>query len=133
MLICIRVSGTSGIPPPVVPDTYSREHSGKTAESLLPVRVVFEKQLSAVHTDCIVQLERLGLATRPDKRASVLNPLIDTASENLQEFDLRCPGDMGEFLTCRHKSMADDKRIVLFAGSQVAGRMLPPLRPARSH
>ena len=82
----------------MVPDTYSREHSGKTAESLLSAKVVFEKQLSAVHTDCIVRLERHGLATRPDKRASVLNPLIDTAGENLQAFELRCSGDMGESL-----------------------------------
>ena len=44
-----RVSCTTGIPPPLVPDTYSREQSGKTADNLLDPSVVFEKQLSVVH------------------------------------------------------------------------------------
>ncbi len=82
-----------------MPDTYSRDHSGKIVEKLLPARIIWEKQLSAIHTDCIVQLERYGLATRPENRASVLNPLIDAAFESLQEFELRCSGDLGKLTT----------------------------------
>lgn len=85
-----------------MPDTYSREQSGKTAESLLPARVVFEKQLSAVHTEGVVQLERHGLATRPDSRAGVLNPLIDAISSNLQDFEIRCSDDMGKNVNIRY-------------------------------
>jgi hypothetical protein len=81
-----------------VPDTYSREHSGRSAESGLPPRVVFEKQLSAIHTEGIVQLERHGLATRPDKRASVLNPLIDAITENLRTFEPQCNDDIGKLV-----------------------------------
>jgi hypothetical protein len=81
-----------------VPDTYSREHSGRSAENVLPPRVVFEKQLSAIHTEGIVQLERHGLATRPDKRASVLNPLIDAIIDNLGIFETQCNDDIGELM-----------------------------------
>ena len=57
---------------------------------------MFEKQLSAAHTEGVVQLERHGLATRPDKRASILNPLIDSISETLRVFEAQAVDDLGE-------------------------------------
>lgn len=102
----------------------------------MPARVVFEKQLSAIHTEGIVQLERQGLATRPDKRAMVLDPLIDVISENLRVFETQIPDEIGEKdtnVTSFSLTQTDGARNVLSTCSEVAGCVLPPLRaPGRS-
>lgn len=72
-----------GIPPPLVPDTYSRSNSSDREEPPLPGSIAFEKALSAVQTEGVMQLERNSLATPPDQRAAVLNPLIESILEQL--------------------------------------------------
>ena len=92
------MSCTTGIPTSLVPDTYGREDGEKGPENLLPASVTFEKKLSAIHTEGIVQLERHGLATPPDRRATVLKPLINTFDLQLKALTPQCPGQMGKYV-----------------------------------
>ena len=90
-----RLALGSGIPPPTISDTYARERSGKDVTKYLPAGLVFGKKLAAAQTEGILQLERQGLATPPDGRAAVLNPLIDSYDEQLQRLGLECPKPLG--------------------------------------
>ena len=96
MLTYNRVSCTTGIPPPLVPDTHKRNHQAPDEANLVPESVAFEKTLSAIHTEGIMQLERNSLVTPPDERASVLNPLIETINTQLLELLSQSPGDLGK-------------------------------------
>lgn len=79
-----------------MPDTYDRSHHVKDGESLMPANAAFEKALSAVQTEGIMQLERNSLATPPNQRASVLNPLIESICEQLLELLPQSPGEIGK-------------------------------------
>ena len=93
------MSCTTGIPPPLVPDTYSRDPLGTEEDNALPTSVTFEKALSAVQTEGVMQLERNSLATPPNQRALVLNPLIESIAEQLLELSVQSPSDVGEYLS----------------------------------
>lgn len=56
----------------------------------------FEKLLSGLQTVGIMKLERSSLTTPPRQRASVLNPLIETICDQLNELLPRAPGDVGK-------------------------------------
>lgn len=86
-----------GIPPPLVPDTYERSNSANQGEPPLPGSIAFEKTLSAVQTEGIMQLERNSLATPPNQRVAVLNPLIEKILEQLIELSVLSPNEIGEY------------------------------------
>lgn len=91
-----RVSCTSGIPPPLIPDTYGRTTSESQEVNPVPANLAFAKTLSAVQTEGIIQLERSSLSTPPKLRAAVLNPIIENVTEQLLAMLVHSSGDLGE-------------------------------------
>lgn len=80
-----------------MPDTYNRSHSETEDDSPFAASLAFEKTLSCVQTEAIMELERSSLATPPNLRAAVLDPLIDSRSEQLLELLPQAPDDIGEY------------------------------------
>lgn len=101
IVICQRVSCTDGVPPVYIPDNY--DHGYCQAESIhaLPPALRFQKTLSRILSDSILELERYALSKPMSQRGPVLNPIIDAASLTLAELEPECPGEIDRFyLVC---------------------------------
>ncbi|KPI34453.1 Regulatory protein LEU3 [Cyphellophora attinorum] len=97
IVVCQRVSCTDGVPPVYIPDNY--DHSYCQAQSLnaLQPALRFQKTLSRILTESILELERYALSKPMAQRGPVLNPFIDAASLTLADLEPECPADIDRF------------------------------------
>lgn len=73
------MSATDGVPPLSIPDNYDHEYCQAFAFNALPQSIRFQKALSQLQTDVILEIERYALCKRPEHRAPALIPMIDNA------------------------------------------------------
>ncbi|ETN39952.1 uncharacterized protein HMPREF1541_06179 [Cyphellophora europaea CBS 101466] len=97
IVVCQRISCTDGVPPMYIPDNY--DHESHQAQSIyaLPPALRFQKTLSRILTESILELERYALSKAMPHRAAVLNPIIDAASLSLAELEPECPGEIERY------------------------------------
>jgi transcriptional regulatory protein LEU3 len=97
IVICQRISCTEGMPPVYIPDNY--DHDSQQAQSVyaLPPALRFQKTLSRILTESILELERYALSKVMQQRAAVLNPIIDAASLSLAELEPECPTQIDRY------------------------------------
>lgn len=57
----------------------------------------FQKTLSRILTESILELERYALSKAMPQRAAVLNPIIDAASLSLAELEPECPTEIDRY------------------------------------
>lgn len=57
----------------------------------------FQKTLSRILTESILELERYALSRAMSQRAAILNPIIDAASLSLAELEPECPTEIDRY------------------------------------
>ena len=97
--VCKRVSTSNGLPPPMVPDTYYSEIDNGD-RGLVPASVAFEKTVTTIASEALMTLERHGLSTLRRDRVHILQPIMETLSEQMQSLILQCPEDIGMCCIC---------------------------------
>lgn len=97
IVVCQRISYTEGMPPVYIPDNY--DHDSQQAQSIyaLPPALRFQKTLSRILTESILELERYALSKVMQQRAAVLNPIIDAASVSLSQLEPECPTEIDRY------------------------------------
>jgi hypothetical protein len=91
------VNITTGIPPAYIPDTYDHDCNRVEVAAVLSPQIRFLKELTQLHTESILNIERNALSKIPDTRALLLDSIIDAALLSLARFESQSSGKLGSY------------------------------------
>ncbi|KIX02784.1 uncharacterized protein Z518_08726 [Rhinocladiella mackenziei CBS 650.93] len=97
LLTIQRVNNYRGLPPAVLPDTYSHEGYKEDPFEALPTAIRFQRKLNQVQSEAISQIERDALSRRPEDRNVVLPAAVSHALSRLSPLELECPSKLDRY------------------------------------
>lgn len=81
----------------MIPDSFDSDDARAQTVYSLPPAIRFQKTLSRILTESILELEKYALSKPLEQRAAALNPLIDAALLSLGELQNECPSPVDRF------------------------------------
>lgn len=96
LMWCNRTNSVRGFPPIIFQDSYGHASFNEDPCSTLPPSVRFLKQLSQLHSEANLAIQRDALSKSIDDRAFVLQSTIDVWLARFDELSTECPSNSGE-------------------------------------
>ena len=87
----------TGIPPTYIPDTYDHDCNRVEVATALSPQIRFLKELTRLHVEAILNIERNALSKIPDTKALLLDSTIDAALLSLSRLESQISEKLGSY------------------------------------
>ncbi|EXJ80927.1 hypothetical protein A1O3_07215 [Capronia epimyces CBS 606.96] len=112
LLTCQRVNNYRGLPPLVMSDTYSHEGYKEDPLTALPPSLVFQRRLSQLHSEAILEIEHVALSQTPEVRNVTLGPTVNNVLSKLSTLAVDCPSKIDRYLLLSARALLSTNRLI---------------------